>query len=268
MDANDTTLRALEAGPAPLPPAEGDGQVEHDGARLWFATYGSGPPVLLLHGGLGSGEDWGNQVPALVRAGYRAIVIDSRGHGRSTRDARPLDYERMASDVLAVMDALGIAQARVVGWSDGAILGLILGMRSPERVARVFAFAGNMDLGGVKPFSPEDPVLQRAFARAAKAYARLSETPLAFGDFAKAVGTMMETQPNFTAEDLARVRVPVAIVAGERDEFITPEHLDYLARTIPGAARIVLPDATHFAPLATPRDFNDTMLGFLGGASS
>src|SRR5712691_1539664 len=83
---------------------------------------GSGAPVILLHGGLGHSGNWGYQVPALVGAGYGTVVVDSRGHGRSTRDSRPYTYELMASDVLAVMDALHIENAAVVGWSDGACI--------------------------------------------------------------------------------------------------------------------------------------------------
>src|SRR5262245_29914545 len=95
-DMHDDELRAFEvAGAAPLPVSTKEGFVEHDGARIWYAVYGSGLPVILLHGGLGHGGNWGYQVPALVRSGYRAVLIDSRGHGRSTRDARPYSYELM-----------------------------------------------------------------------------------------------------------------------------------------------------------------------------
>jgi pimeloyl-ACP methyl ester carboxylesterase len=103
VEVNDDELRKFEAvGAAPLPVTNDQGYVEHEGARIWYSTYGSGSPVILLHGGLGHSGNWGYQVPALVRSGYRAVLIDSRGHGRSTRDARPFSYQLMASDVLAV----------------------------------------------------------------------------------------------------------------------------------------------------------------------
>src|ERR1700756_1600281 len=119
MGTYDDDLRKFEAdGAAALPVANDQGYVEHDRARIWYTTYGSGSPVILLHGGLGHSGNWGYQVPALVRNGCRAVLIDSRGHGRSTRDARPFSYELMASDVLAVMDALHLEKAPLVGWSD------------------------------------------------------------------------------------------------------------------------------------------------------
>jgi predicted alpha/beta-fold hydrolase len=90
METYDDDLSRFETdGAAPLPATDDQGYVEDDGARIWYATYGSGPPVILLHGGLGHSGNWGYQVPALVTSGYRAVLIDSRGHGRSTRDARP-----------------------------------------------------------------------------------------------------------------------------------------------------------------------------------
>jgi pimeloyl-ACP methyl ester carboxylesterase len=100
METHDDDLSRFEAeGAAPLPVTQDQGYVEHDGARIWYATYGSGSPVILLHGGLGHSGNWGYQVPALVGNGYRAVLIDSRGHGHSTRDERPYSYDLLASDV-------------------------------------------------------------------------------------------------------------------------------------------------------------------------
>ncbi|NTX24104.1 alpha/beta fold hydrolase [Burkholderia cepacia] len=259
---DDDLVRFDAQGGTPLPAADEQGWLEHDGARIWHASFGHGPPVVLLHGGLGHGGNWGNQVPALLAAGYRAIVIDSRGHGRSTRDAQPYSYERMASDVLAVLDALHVDRARFVGWSDGACIALVLADRAPERAAGVFFFACNMDPGGTKEIVP-GPLLDRCFARHRKDYAALSATPGEFDAFVAAVSEMMRTQPDYSAEDLAAIAVPVTIVLGEHDEFIRPEHAAYLARTIPGATLTILPGVSHFAPLQRPARFNATMLAFL-----
>src|SRR6202020_2212413 len=150
MDGYDDELKKFEAeGALSLPVTKDLGYVEHEGARIWYASYGSGSPVILLHGGLGHSGNWGFQVPPLVRSGYRAVLIDSRGHGRSTRAARPFSYELMASDVLAVMDALHLEKAVLVGWSDGACTALILAAKAPARIAGVFFFGCNMDPTGV-----------------------------------------------------------------------------------------------------------------------
>ncbi len=264
MATYDDDLSRFEAeGAAPLPDTDEQGYVEHDGARIWYATYGSGSPVVLLHGGLGHSGNWGYQVPALVSDGYRAVVIDSRGHGRSTRDERPFSYEMMAADVLAVMDALDLAKVSLVGWSDGACTALVLARKLPARVAGVFFFACNMDPSGVKEFE-FTPILGRCIGRHRQDYQQLSATPDQFDEFSEAVGLMQRTQPNYSVHDLAENSVPVVIVQSEHDEFIKREHAEYLARSIPNAEFVDLPGVSHFAPLQRPAQFNRAMLAFLG----
>ena len=259
----DDDLISFEAdGAAPLPVTNNQGYVEHDGARIWYASYGSGPTVILLHGGIGHSGNWGYQVPALVSSGYHTVVIDSRGHGRSTRDERPFSYELMAADVLAVMDTLNLEKAALVGWSDGAVIALILCDKSPAHVAGVFFFACNMDPSGTKEFE-FTPIIGRCISRHMKDYAQLSATPEQFNEFSEAVGLMQRTQPNYSADDLAEISVPVVVVHSEHDEFIKPEHAEYLARSIPNAELVYLPGVSHFAPLQRPGQFNRTLLAFV-----
>jgi pimeloyl-ACP methyl ester carboxylesterase len=263
MEFHDDDLTRFEAeGAAPLLSPEVQNYVDHDGARIWYSTYGQGSPVILLHGGLGHSGNWGYQVPDLVNHGYQTILIDSRGHGRSTRDTQPYSYELMASDVLAVINALSLEKASLVGWSDGACTALVLAARAPERVAGVFFFACNMDPTGVKPFEAT-PALNRCFSRHTKDYAQLSATPDRFQHLVGDVGLMQRTQPDYSAGDLAMIRVPVTIVQSEHDEFIRPEHAEYLAQSIPNARLVVLKGVSHFAPLQRPGQFNEAVLAFL-----
>jgi pimeloyl-ACP methyl ester carboxylesterase len=264
MQVTDDELVNFEAnGAAPLPASGREGFVENDGARIWYAAYGSGPAVILLHGGLGNAGNWGHQIPAFVQAGRTVVAIDSRGHGRSTRDSQPFSYRRMARDVLAVMDHLGLERAALVGWSDGACTALILADRHPERVSGVFFFACNMDSSGTHEFKPT-PVTDRCFHRHKRDYEALSTTPAEFETFVADVTRMMQSEPNYSANQLGGIKVPVAVVLGENDEFIRAEHADYLARSIPRAELIVLPRVSHFAPLQRPELFNREVLWFLG----
>ena len=263
MKFHDDNLERFDAvGAAPLPADARTGYVPNDGASIWYADCGAGPAVILLHGGLGNAGNFGYQVAPLTEAGYRAILIDSRGHGRSTRDEKPYSYDLMATDVLAVMDALSIGKAAVAGWSDGACTGMILGHRHPDRIAGVFFFACNMDPSGTLPFAMT-PLIERCFSRHKQDYAALSPTPEKFDDFVEAVGLMQRTQPDYSERDLGEITVPVTIVHGEGDEFIRPEHADYLARSMSGAELVILPGVTHFAPVQRPEEFSRAILEFL-----
>ncbi len=249
--------------PAPLPPPDDQGYVEFEGARIWCGAYGSGSPVILLHGALGNGDDWANQVPALVDAGHGVLLIDSRGRGRSSPGNVPLSYELMAAEVLTVMDTLDIDRAAVAGWSDGAIISLVAALHYPDRIDRAFAYAGNMDMSGARSEPLKTLAMDQSFGRAMDDYARLSETPGQFRTMVSVMESLMHSQPNYRAEDLARISRPVAIVQGEFDEFIKPAHAAYLARTIPDAQLVQLPGVSHFAPWQDPDSFNAALIDFL-----
>ena len=119
-----------------------------------------------------------------------------------------------------------------------------------------------MDPSGTREFE-FGPIVGRCFNRHVKDYALLSPTPDKFDEFSEAVGLMQRTQPNYSADDLAQIGVPVTIVHSEHDEFIRREHAEYLARSIPNAEFIYLPGVSHFAPLQRPQQFNNAILAFL-----
>jgi pimeloyl-ACP methyl ester carboxylesterase len=246
-----------------LPTPVASGYASNENARIWYASFGDGPPVVLLHGGLGNSGNWGYQVPALVETGYTAIVIDSRGQGRSTRDERPYSYELMASDTRAVMDALGVAKAAFIGWSDGADIALVLSRETPARSAGVFFFGCNVDSTGTKPFK-SSIVIDRIYSHHVKDYAALSPIMDGFEAMRDDLGVMQAGQPNYDPDQLREIAVPVWSVLGEHDEFIEREHAEYIARGIPGARFVLLSDVSHFAPLQRPEAFNRVMLEFLG----
>jgi pimeloyl-ACP methyl ester carboxylesterase len=248
-----------------LPKATESGHVPVDGAKIWYAEFGRGDAVILLHGGLGSSRYWGGQVPALASR-YRVVVIDSRGHGRSTRDAQPFSYELMASDVVAVMTHLKIDRAAIVGWSDGAIVGLELAIHHPERVTRLFAFGANTDPSGLREEGVRSPTFREYLARTEKEYAEQSSTPSDFKAFADDLGKMWATQPRITKEQLNGIRVPTWIVDGDHEELIDRDHTESIAAAIPRAGLLIQPEVSHFAPLQDPDLFSADVLHFLAHA--
>ena len=244
-----------------LPKPVQSGYAPISGIRIWYATFGRGEPVLLLHGGLANSSYWGNQVPALARH-YRVIVMDSRGHGRSTRDERPYGYDLMASDVLGLMDFLRLPKAAIVGWSDGAILGLDIAIHHPERLTKLFAFAANSDPSGVADIA-QSPVFNAYIARAKKEYQALSPTPGEYKSFLDQISKMWETQPHFTADQLRGIAVPVWIVDADHDEAIKRDNTEFMASQIPNAGLLLQPGVSHFSFLQDPRQFTSDVLHFL-----
>ncbi len=244
-----------------LPKAVESGLAPVNGIKIWYATFGRGEPVILLHGGLANANYWGHQVRALQQR-YRVIVMESRGHGRSSRNAQPYGYDLMASDVLGLMDHLKIDKAAIVGWSDGAIIGLDIAMHHPERVSKLFAFAANSDPSGVADISRSD-VFNAYIARAGEEYQRLSPTPSQYKAFVDEITKMWESQPHWTEADLAKVTVPTWIVDGDHDEAIKRENTEFMAAHIPGAGLLIQPEVSHFSFLQDPRQFTDDVLHFL-----
>jgi pimeloyl-ACP methyl ester carboxylesterase len=248
-----------------LPQAAQSGYAPVNDIKIWYASFGpkasQGEPVILLHGGLANANYWGNQVKAL-QSRYRVIVMDSRGHGRSSRDDKPYGYDLMASDVLALMDFLKIPKAAIVGWSDGAIIGLDIALTHPERLTRLFAFAANSDPSGVSDIT-SSPVFNAFIARAEKEYEKLSPTPTEYKSFLAQIEKMWETQPNWTADDLGRIAVPVWIVDADHDEAIKRENTEFMAGNIPNAGLLLQPEVSHFSFIQDPEQFAADVLHFL-----
>ncbi len=237
------------------------GYANLNGIKMWYAIFNphGGAPVILLHGGLGSSRDWRNQIPALV-GHHEVIVADSRGQGRSTRGNEAIGYDVMSSDVLALMDHLKIRQAAIVGWSDGGIIGLDIAIHHPDRISKLFAYGANYNVAGLAP-SPVPSVLAPLQASASELLDEHAET-------VREVNEMWETEPNFSHAELRAIHVPTVIADGEREEAIRPEHTREMAKLIPGAQLVILPNVGHAGLLQDPTAFNKAMVDFLDGPAA
>jgi pimeloyl-ACP methyl ester carboxylesterase len=248
----------------PMPAAVESGYAPVNGIKMYYAVYGQGDPILLIHGGLANADYWANQVIALSKT-YKVIVADSRGHGRSSRNAQPIGYDLMASDYIALLDYLKIPKTAIVGWSDGAIIGIDIAMNHPDRVTKLFAQAANVTVDGVKPDTMQSPTFSGFVKQAGEYYKRLSPTPNDYPAFLAAINRMWDTEPNWTKQQLSQIHVPTAIVTGDHDEAIKRDHTDYIASVIPGAKLIILKDTSHFAMLQDPEGYTNAIRGFLAG---
>ncbi len=258
--AQDRWMSVPDAPAMPTPASQGMAEV--NGINMYYATFGAGDPVLLIHGGLGHADLWANQVADLM-TDHLVIVADSRGHGRSSRNADPFGYDLMTKDYVALLDVLGITKVDLVGWSDGGIIGLDMAMTHPERLNAVFAHAANITTDGVDPSVAEDAVFGAYIGKMAVDYARLSPTPDQFDAFVAQISDMWATQPNWSDAQVAAISVPVAIVVGEYDEAILRAHTEHMAEVIPGAQLVILPGVSHFAMLQAPDEYTAAIRAFI-----
>ncbi len=250
-----------------LPRPAHEDTVAVNGIDLWYAEYGHGTPVILLHGGFGHAAWWGRQIPVLSKR-HRVIVVDSRGQGRSGHDPdAELSYRLMASDVLALMDHLHLRKAAVVGWSDGAIIGLELAIHHPDRLTKVFAFGANTDPSGYHDSAERSPAQNAVvdeYSRLMRSgYLKLSPTPGDFDAFHRKMTALWNSAPHISAGQLQGIRVPVWIVDGDHDEIIRRENIDFQFAQIPGARELIVPGASHFAFLQQPGAMNAALLRFM-----
>lgn len=248
--------------PGPMPEATATGKAPVNGIEMYYATYGAGDPVLLIHGGLGHADIWAAQVADLMKD-HLVIVADSRGHGRSTRTEEPFGYDLMAADYLALLDYLKIDKVDLVGWSDGGIIGLDIAMKHPERLDHLFAQAANITTDGVDPGVGTNAVFGNYITWMGEDYAKVSPTPDQFDAFVGQISNMWATEPNWPDADVAKITTPTAIVLGDHDEAITRAHTDHMAATIPGAQEVILKDASHFAMLQAPDDYTAAVRAFI-----
>src|SRR5581483_9749645 len=172
------TLPPVPALPAP----ERSGHADVNGIRMYYAIFGHGLPVLLIHNGLGSADDWGGVVPILARD-HTVIVADTRGFGRSTLGNQPLTYPLLAEDYVSLLQALRLHPVYLVGTSDGGIIGLDIALHHPQLLSGMFIQGANINKDGIQTSPPDLTAVRLALQRSKSEYTRLSATPDAYARF-------------------------------------------------------------------------------------
>ena len=221
----------------------------HDGVALYYEVYGRGEPLLLVHGNGGSIGSLAAQIE-YFRDRRQVIAMDSRDQGRSGDSAERLTYEKMTDDLAGLLDHLGVGPVDVLGWSDGAIEALLLGMRYPDKVKRLVAMAPNLNPSD-QALYPEAIELTREALDSMPPEAR--DTPQ--GRRELKTTEMLLVEPNIDASELGSIEAPTLIMVGDHD-VIRPEHAVEIYEHLPNGALKVLRNATHMAPQDDPVRFN------------
>jgi pimeloyl-ACP methyl ester carboxylesterase len=261
----------------------GHGQyAEVNGINLYYETYGEGSPVILLHGGLGSGEMFGPVIGTFA-AGHRIILVDLQGHGRTADVDRPLDVRTMADDVAALIGHLGLDRPDVAGYSLGGGVAWQVAFRHPEKIRRMVTASANITSEAIYP----DMRAQQAQVNSAAAefmkqtpmyelYQRVAPHPEDFPRLLDKIGRSMAVEFDFTS-DVKALRVPTLVVAADAD-MAPPSHYVGVFELMGGGLRdggwmgegrpegghqlAILPGLTHYDIFLSPL-FAAVTLNFL-----
>ena len=262
---------------------KGTGQyAEVNGIKLYYETHGTGRPMILLHGGLGSGEMFGPVLPQLAER-HQVVTVDLQGHGRTADIDRPIDVRLMAGDIAALIDQLGLASPDVVGYSLGGGVALQTAVKFPKKVRRLVVVSANIRPDAI----PAEMRAQQGQVNAAAAdfmkdtpmyqlYQRVAPRPEDFPRLLTKIGESMSKDYDFT-EDVRGLKVPTLIVAADAD-MAPPSHYVEVFKLLDGGLRdggwmgegrpkgghalAILPGLTHYNIFSSPL-FAAVTLSFL-----
>ncbi|MGE3459909.1 MAG: alpha/beta fold hydrolase [Kofleriaceae bacterium] len=252
--------------PPAMPEAASSGTVAHEGARIFYATYGDAKrdPVILLHGGMGNSDHFAFQLPALVDK-FWVIVVDSRGQGRSSLSKGKLTYHAMGTDVIAVMDALKVPKASLAGWSDGGAIALDLAITAPDRVNRIFIIGTNYDSNGSKrrKSKPTSTTFSEYAAKCRRDHQKLGNKPASWQSMIDALLPVWRNPAGFTKDQLKSINAPTLVALGDHDEIIEQAQIEEMAILIPNGKVHIFRDTSHFAMWQDPESVNAALVEFL-----
>ncbi|WP_371784817.1 alpha/beta fold hydrolase [Streptosporangium subroseum] len=251
----------------------GSGQyADVNGINLYYETYGAGRPMILLHGGLGSGEMFGPILPTLA-GHHQVIVVDLQGHGRTADIDRPIDVRLMADDVAALIDHLGLRKPDVVGYSLGGGVAFQVAIRHPEKVGRLVTASAHISRDAIYPeILQQQGQVSGAAAEYMKEtpmyelYQRVAPRPEDFPRLLDKIGEAMAEDFDFS-EEVRGLQMPTLVVAADAD-MAPPSHYVEVFKLLDGGLRdggwmsearpkgghalAILPGLTHYDIFLSP----------------
>jgi len=224
------------------------------GINLYYETYGQGQPLLMLHFNGGSISAFSYNIPYFSRY-YKVIAVDSRGHGKTIDNGDSLTFEMMADDFNALLDSLRLDSCYVIGWSDGAISGLLLAIRHPDKVKKLAITGANLwpDTTGLLPNVWADINNNSAELRKKPQTAEIrNELKISDLDI---------YEPHIALTQLHTIRCPVLVIGGDHDAIPVP-HTVLIAESIPRSYLWIIPESGHSTPVLKRDQFNQIVHNF------
>ena len=225
------------------------------GFKMYCEVYGQGQPLLIIHGNGGSINDFVNQIP-YFSSKYKVIVADSRAQGKSADNSDSLKYEMMADDYAALLDAMKIDSAYVIGWSDGGINGLLLAIRHPKKVKKLAVTGANLWPDTSAVFQEVIDIVKPWYTplqnNANKTAAQKNQWKLV---------QLLLDEPHIPLSSVQTIQCPTLIIGGDHD-VIKEEHTMLIYKNIPNAYLWILPNSGHSTPVVYKDIFNQTVNDF------
>lgn len=248
----------------------GEGKyIEVNGVKMYYEEYGSGTPIILIHGGTRTGKVWGEQIPHYSKH-FRVIVPDSRGHGKTNNPSRGLSYQVLGEDYAAFIQALDLEKPSIIGWSDGGQIAIELGMKGIDLAAIIVGGAyyrfDQLDLEVLRSWGMEGPgnvdldLMRKAIPDAVNLWEQTHES---WEDLINDISVLWLTPFEYTKDDFSKISAPTLILLGDRDEFIPVETAVKMFRMIPKGELTILPDGNHHIILTKASLFSSLAIEFL-----
>lgn len=225
-----------------------------DGSQIYYEIYGNGPALFLLHGNGGSGRYFSKQINSFCKH-FEVIVVDSRGHGRSTNTQSETSFQLMAEDLLHVMEAEQIDRADLLGFSDGANLAMVFASMFPKRVDHLILNAGNTVPSGIRLLPHLASYVQYGIVWLG------AFVDKGMRDFLPILRLLFR-DIGLSTEDLEQIHAPTLVIVGKHD-VVKTQHSMYIARSIPNASFAIVSGQGHMFARRNPKRFNQEVLEFL-----
>ncbi len=225
------------------------------GFKMYAETYGTGKPLLIIHGNGGSIDNFVNQIPFFAKK-YKVIIADSRAQGKSVDLTDSLSYEMMADDYAALLTEMKVDSANVIGWSDGGINGLLLAIRHPEKVAKLAVTGANLWPDSTAVYNDVIQLVQPEYNALKTAAIKTPQQKAGW----KLVRLLLD-EPHIPLSGLHKISVPTLVIGGDHD-VIKPEHTMLIAHNIPQSYLWILPNSGHSTPIVYKDDFNKQVDAF------
>ncbi len=238
-------------------------------AKIYYEVYGTGDPILLLHGGMfGYIDEYKDRIPALSKD-HQVIAIATRGHGKSELGTKPLSYDLFAEDAAKILRKESQQKATLIGFSDGAIISLVFGSKYPDLTRKIVSLAGGFGsawfhqeaLKSMKDLTGES--LKKDYPGFVKSRVEMMPEPERWDEFIRELNKVNRQSVFLTDAAARKITCPVLVLGGDRDDYFRPENFTHVHQTLPNSKLVIVPECDHLSLMQKETVFEEHVLPFV-----